>query len=418
MKFNLNHIIILFFTLLLISCSKENIVPIDNNNGVFNIIVNSKLEEKLYDSRGESYGLIRNNTALYYGNQKLNLKNFSIRGGSALDFRRKSFSVGLSEKTSISSPSLTSDLMVESFKLSSMPFDFTYIESFLSFQLLEMNELWNLKTFYTQLMINNNHQGLYMFIENPEEYAFSKWNAEVVIRRYYRHQISKTEINPEGSPEKTQFYIDQFYSIYELIKKYSGQALYNKLADLINLDHYMRKMAVDFLLGNGDYSDEIYFCAVRNRDNQIFFEIIPWDYDDIFSDTPHEVGRDWAVGTAFGNRIYNSHQDVLNELNGRLVFSIEDDLDYIIAKDDFLYGKYLEQLKLVLSSLNNPIIDHLFLQIETELAPFYQIEAIIYQSKYDKNETSVDILSDNLAVKKEWLKTRLNWIKNEFEKQK
>ena len=71
-----------------------------------------------------------------------------------------------------------------------------------------------------------------------------------------------------------------------------------------------------FFVQNGDYSDEVFFYIdpkIRK------FRIIPWDYDDIFANAPHEGGAE--------------NKKALSEIN---LFSTEDHLDEKIATDSYL----------------------------------------------------------------------------------
>jgi len=52
-------------------------------------------------------------------------------------------------------------------------------------------------------------------------------------------------------------YAERFNSIYEVLPKLKSQELYNDLATKVNLDNYFRKMAIDELVGNGYYTDEV-----------------------------------------------------------------------------------------------------------------------------------------------------------------
>ena len=42
------------------------------------------------------------------------------------------------------------------------------------------------------------------------------------------------------------------------------------------------------------------------KDDKEVFGVFPWDYDDIFADQPHEIGKSWATGTIFGHREYSA----------------------------------------------------------------------------------------------------------------
>ena len=157
-------------------------------------------------------------------------------------------------------------------------------------------------------------------------------------------------------------------------------------------------MAVDLLLQNGDLTDEIYFYS-HITNSKVYYNIIPWDYDDIFADNPHEVGRDWGVGELFGIRRYQSVDDIKNDVGDKLIFSIEDDLDYIIAKDNYLYSNYLVYLKEVMENLGNNYIENVFLSLKEELKPFYKDNEIIEQTKYDRDPTNYDLYIQNYSDK-------------------
>jgi spore coat protein H len=177
----------------------------------------------------------------------------------------------------------------------------------------------------------------------------------------------------------------------------------------MNIADYMRKMAFDYIIKNGDYTDEIYFYGSKKNDS-IYFDIIPWDYDDIFADLAHEVVTDGYTGKVFGIRKYNNEDQHNETLNDRLVFSIEDDLDYIITIDDYMYSKYLEELRYVLSIINEHSVASAFAQVRSELDNFYDSEEIIAQSIYDKNETNKELYENNIQQKETFLINRIKDI--------
>jgi hypothetical protein len=174
----------------------------------------------------------------------------------------------------------------------------------------------------------------------------------------------------------------------------------------MDLEQYFRKMGIDYLLQNGDYTDEIYFYSMI-QDNKARFSIIPWDYDDLFQSYPHEVGHTWAIGRLFGDRYYASHQDVLDEIGDKLIFSIEDDLDYSIAMDPYLYTKYESSLKAMIKKMDQEDIDVLFDQVQNELTPYYEREEVVAQSSFDERECTYDTWEENMLEKKTLIKERL-----------
>jgi hypothetical protein len=399
------------FLFVLSACYKEEPVATEYSGTSFLFKMSENAEEKIDEARGEQF-FIEPTPSMHLGSKTFAIDRFKIRGQSALDFQRKSFAVKLS--SSLLLPvNEQAYYEFEKFKLISMVFDYTYIENRLAHRLLQKAGLWPLHSFYTEVLINQHHKGLYLFVNDPAEYLFNENKAVALLRRYYQNQLSNIEINEAATSHKPQEFTDAFMQIYELLNKYNGVQLYWQLEQRMNIEDYMRKMAIDFLLKNGDTTDETFFYAME-KNGAIYFNILPWDYDDLFSSQPHEAGRDWAVGTLFGERRYPENQDVLNALDGRLIYSIEDDLDYIIAIDDYLYEKYLEQLKAILPIFDEEVVTSVFDQVYNGLWPFYQNKEIIHQSQFDSDATSTELLQTNIDHKKELLTKRIGFVKKQL----
>jgi hypothetical protein len=221
--------------------------------------------------------------------------------------------------------------------------------------------------------------------------------------------VDDSEYAPIHFRHTEEGYINRFREIYQLLPLFTGSGLQKELNDRLDLRMYNRKIGLDYLLQNGDYTDEVYFYAQQD-DDSIRFSPLPWDYDDIFDHLPHEVGVDWGMGKVFGERSYNSLQDIIDDIGDKLIFSIEDDLDYTIARDSELYNLYQEDLSFVLSTLSDDVIERVFSEIESELEPFYNSEAVIDQSKYDLNRTDKTQWLDYMKEKKAFLKSRRSSI--------
>ena len=90
----------------------------------------------------------------------------------------------------------------------------------------------------------------------------------------------------------------------------------------------------------------------------------------------------------------------LDEIGDKLIYSIEDDLDYIIAMDPFLYARYEEALSNLFSVLKPTIFEMIFSQIESELTPFYMNEEVVAQSKFDRDASSFSLWKENMLEKR------------------
>jgi hypothetical protein len=107
--------------------------------------------------------------------------------------------------------------------------------------------------------------------------------------------------------------------------------------------------------------------------------------------------------------------DIIADVGSKLLFSIEDDLDYKIAKDSVLYQQYMITLRTVIEKIDLATIDKIFDYTYEHIGPFYSNESIVEQSKFDVNETNNDLFVTNLAEKRQMLKDRRNWILQELD---
>ncbi len=404
----------LIFLIILVGCTYSNKHELNCKENSIYVFTSKRIEKKIYDSRHEKFNL-GFFSEFYYGNKKYQLDNIKVRGQSALNFRRKSFHVNIDGNFFIYNQEAGDSIKLNKFILSSMPMDYTYIENKLSHYLMNEINLWELHSSFSELYLNNSHLGIYMLIEDPKEFLFKRKNANCIIRRFYDHRIDQIEINTRKETYSEEEYVSSFNSIYETLTAFKGSELYEKLVKKLNLENYFRVIAIDEILENGDFTDEIFFYSSTDFFEPIVFEILPWDYDDIFSEFPHEIGRtDNLAGNCFGKRNYPTIEDFQNETQGRLLFSIEDDLDFVILKDDYLYFKYLETLDELIQHLDRELIHTIFQKIQEELLPFYNVKEVILQSKHDDRPTDLATFLNNLKEKEKRINDRLNWLKTEI----
>lgn len=406
-------LLIVGFTLLFLpSCYEQVEIWEEHENNIFHFEISDELLDSILNSRNEKIELTPVHT-FEYGNKNYGIDNLSLRGENALTFQRKCFSVNVDHQIKLLNNNSSYEYY-EKFELLTMAEDYTYIENRFAHFLLGEIGLWPMLSFYTEVIINESHQGLYLFVEDPEEYVFEHTENEAILRRDYRNNISKVEKSTAEFVKSDDFYVEDFKSIYTNMVDKSGEDLFLYLTSKLNLRYYMRKMALDFFLKNGDTTDEIFFLAEEHGNSGLYYEILPWDYDDLFSNVPHEVNRNWAVGQKYGTREYSNHAQQLDELNGKLIFSIEDDLDYIIAMDDYLYARYLNELLYVMRKVTQPVMEFYLEKIRKTLIPFYENPSIVEQSLNDNDSTNIDLLNANIDQKKSMLTDRIIWINGEL----
>jgi spore coat protein H len=409
-------LIFLIVMLLLPGCLKEELSEIDPEKEVFNFIVTEPQREYINASRGEQYEVTDPIPELQFAGETYTIDRFEIRGDGTLNFTRKGFGVNMDSKITLHNPGEPTERKYEEFKLLALVFDYTYIENCVAVGLFKEVGLWPVYDFYTEVKLNGHTQGLYHFIEDPFEYFIEQKNASFVVRRGYNHVIKACSASPEKMQNLGE-YITRFKRIYSILPMYSGRQLFDTLSSYIDMEQYFTKLGIDMLVKNGDYTDEVIFYTKIKNGKEVL-GVFPWDYDDIFSDQPHEIGRAWATGTVFGRREYNSMNDIIADVGTKLLFSIEEDLDYKIAKDAFLYQEYLKTLRSVIEVIDPAVIDKVFNYTNKHIGPFYENDSIIEQSKYDVDETNYNLFVSNIAEKRQMIKDRRAWIMEELDRQK
>ena len=250
--------------------------------------------------------------------------NLHTHGNTTLYLRRKSFNFQLDAPAHFHIKDKKEKL--KKFDAISLSMDKLYMRNRIAFDLMQKLKLFNLTYTYCDLSINDNHEGIYMIIEHPKEWAMKKQHSPFVIRRGYDHRIEKQYAQNSLDKNEVKKYKNKYNQIYKSIKTYQGEELYNQLSTLLDLDMYLRWLAFNFFIKNTDYTDEVFFFISKEENR---YKIVPWDYDDIFGTAPHE-------GIEERNK----------KIGNKLLFSSEDLLDQKIANDQYIYSKYLHQLKL------------------------------------------------------------------------
>jgi spore coat protein H len=202
-----------------------------------------------------------------------------------------------------------------------------------------------------------------MILERPEDWALKHKKSPVIIRRGYDHKIDKIKADNKTDRKDAKVYLNNYKQIYKDLGDYEGEELYSALMEHIDIDYYMKWLAFNYLVHNGDYSDEVFFYIDPKIKK---FRIIPWDYDDIFAANPHE-------GVKQRNKI----------IGDKMIFSSEDLLDKKIANDPYLYKIYLERLKEVLETLTPDVLKQVIENTYAELYPYYSNKEIISNVQFD-----------------------------------
>jgi heme-degrading monooxygenase HmoA len=122
----------------------------------------------------------------------------------------------------------------------------------------------------------------------------------------------------------------------------NGDKLLAWLDQAMDLDQYLRWIALMSLLQSGDFIDEVYFTSTEvtgpDAGARDYFSISAWDQDDTFSSC-HKAGI---------NAIQDPH-GLLNCTEGRL--------DHAIFGEPKVYARFAEALEATLAWLDQPTFD-------------------------------------------------------------
>lgn len=339
---------------------------------VIDLTIQPKDYERIIKNDHSKFSL--KNAEISINDTNIDLRKVKLAGATTLKYRRKSYKISLKEPYYLDYKG--SNLPIDNFRLLSLSMDPCYFHMFISYSLMKEIGLFDLYFTYVELKINKKTQGIYLLIEEPDHFALKRMESGLIVRRDFRFTStfsnnSNEELEYESSHKHDSITDDQhlhsFRSIYTSLYSTKEKELFESLNTHLNVDKYMKWMAMNYLLANGDYSDELYFYS-RLNNSPISFDIIPWDYDDILRLPPHE-GWDYR------------HEKIGN----KLIYSIEDSLDLKIANDEYLYSRYLNNLHSILESIDEQTIIKVFNDANIALSPYIKNKEIVSMSRYDKH---------------------------------
>ncbi len=253
--------------------------------------------------------------------------NAHFRGRSSLACERKSFNLKIDGPSRPLLPGLVRDEMF----LLSMCLDKRYINQLTADAMMAHEGLFPLPHGLRELRINEQSQGVYLLMDKPSSFVDEAFDQpRALIRRKTDIDNIPPDVKFVTSPSVQANYDD----LLTMPERFEGQALVDRLRERMDLDQYLRWVAMMSLLQNGDYVDEVWFVATPTWDaqgeEQDFFHIIGWDPDDLFSECHHQ-GR-FALEDPHG-----------------LLYCTESILDHGMFADPVVYRLYVEVLQELLA---------------------------------------------------------------------
>ncbi len=370
-------------------CLTTGNAQIQTDYPIFRFAISHSQFATLQKSKGNKLAL--NKVTMTVNGDTAIIKDMHLRGNNTLNFKRKSFSIDLEKSIHLTLAEEKATL--KKFHLLNLAMDKNLWHNRWSYVILaELGLFPSMQSFCT-VTINDTPQGIYLLVEKPQ-HATELLQSPYTIRRGVKHNIEHEYVQTKSKLEAKQ-YKEQYNSLYKT-KSLHGESLYDHLSSVLEIEQYFKWLAFNYLIMNGDYADEL-FLYIHPETQR--FEVIAWDYDDIFMVSPHE-------GRAVRNQ---EHKD-------RLIFSLEDELDQTIAGDDFVYHKYEEVLKEVLLLCNDEMLLRSAEKVLNELTELSNIPENALSSRHlDKEPFVLEHARYDIGKSIEYLKNRRLLVLQELE---
>ena len=229
-----------------------------------------------------------------------------------------------------------------------------------------------MKTAYAEVTMNGVSQGLHMVSESADDHIVKELNADVAFRRGYLDSLELRESKRSLTESEVAAYTSGLNSIFSDLKKLKGAELLASLEKKMNFNNYLRMLAVNYLVKNGDYFDELYFYGAKNKAGEIYFDVFPWDFDDAFAAKMH-----LSVLPGYSNNSRSGRSEK------QMLFSFESQIDQAISQDEVLMNKYFEIFGEVVSKLSTEKIDQVITEVDVLLVPYVNDADILAQGSID-----------------------------------
>lgn len=333
----------------------------------------------------------------------------SSRGQSSLaKFPRKNLSVKVEKEENGEKKKLkVGGVKGKKLTLSASPEDLLFVKNSIGYSLLKAIGIHSLETQFAEVELNGASQGLYMVTGNQTDVLMKDQDADIVIRRRYNDALEVKDAKKEISEADVAKYTATLKSVHKSIREMSGDKLIATLEKNLNLKNYLKWMAFNYIVKNGDYSDEVYFFGKKNEAGEIYFDVSPWDMDDSFSEKMH-------LGTV--PTFPNYHMQANSQK--QMVYNYESRIDRKVAGDEKLLRMYFQAMDEVVTTLSQgDVLWNIQQNILKDLNPYLDDADIQAAGLLDSTQTrhSRAMVEDQVKVKLAKVQSRMQDIKAELE---
>lgn len=290
-----------------------------------------------------------------------------FRGQTCESARRPCLGLELKDRAKLGS------VKGKKFNLNSMIGDKGYINNKIGFGLIDKLGLIAIPNEYVEVSMRDAANtrrfpmGLYLIMSKPSEFAVKELGAEFLARKRYKYVESKT-VGNQGSVSVAD-YEKSINEVYRATaaQDWKGQELLSNLEQVLDLDSYLRWLALNSLLRNGDYSDEL-FLVGASKNGAPYFKILPWDYDDLFGSIHH----------------IPFYTTSCRKFKWAPIHNCESPLDRALVSDKVAYKKLLQVFqKTLLYDLPKSLTDAHLDAVAYELYPYLLLPEVSQVAKRD-----------------------------------
>lgn len=331
----------------------------------------------------------------------------NTRGQSSL-FKYPRKNLGVKLLADATEPLRVGPVKAKKLILSASPEDILVTKNLINYGLFRAVGITTLNSEYAEVVINGRSQGLYMVTRQGDDFLSKTADADVVFRRRTRDRLELKNSKTEISPEEIAKYQQALETAHKHLGFQQGEAAYEALSRVINMEQYFKFLAVSFLVRNGDYEDELFFFGKKDAQGNIKFDVMPWDLDDTFAQEMHNGKFSTSIN-------YGMKETALRQL----LFGYESSLDQAIASNAILLQKYHEVAEATMRKLSDQrVMESIFSGIESRLTPYLNNRDVLENGRLDsvkKAHNPTEVLA-GLENKEKLLEARVLETLKELEK--
>ena len=277
------------------------LTSIDRQGVVFRFSMPDAMAELFHKSRGRT---VFSNPAKARWREALlrinDLPEFKVlmrvRGAMSTKIRKKSYHVNL-----MTSQALTPRIAARKVFLLNMYTDIYGFKMAFSYDVLNRLGLFPAYHQFAVVYINGEPQGLYLLLERPEDAIKRSVKNVVAVQRQRFYYLETKYAAPDTDPLAVH---KQLRNIHDIKDEKKQVVEYEKHIDL---DLYMKWLAFNSLVQNGDTFDEIFWYEVRKEKETVGrLRLMAWDYDEIPCEQPEESEKNpfmWGARNAIDRQI-------------------------------------------------------------------------------------------------------------------